>query len=530
MASIKLLRTLFHLKFRLIAHGPNAERGFGLIAGMALAGLIVGLAFFVAQGQIDGSWLLLALTIWGLFWPLAPLIQPTFSETLLRHDWLRTLPGNPWRQAVTLSITENVGVGPLVTMSAFVGLLVMRQPLSIIDILFIILAVVAQVYFFVWLGKITAAVVNNFMQLRFGRAIAAAQMSLLLALSFAGWIPIAALILPTLESGGSEIIHIDLASQLPVSITETLMSLPTGWGFTAVQAAHIGEYSLAAYLITSLVALTLLLWVMWVALTVKMLRKPPTRRISGFRAIRPFQSRPLQRVLPTPIYGTFLRELKTWMRDPVRSLEIRHAWLTPAIIAAIVVFSGWDWALPFIGIVAVLFGAMVAANTYALDGTAFWQLVATPGALRSDLIGRQLAWILLFGLPSIIATILLAVMTQSPLSLLAMSGVIVSTACACILSPLLAISMPAIGTDARSRLRLGERAGDPTGVQMTILPVILFGAVLPMVMVAAFNLSFVVALALSLTIALAMWRGIYILTLQLLRRRSIKFYASLRSE
>ncbi|MEV3984375.1 hypothetical protein [Nonomuraea sp. NPDC049758] len=44
---------------------------------------------------------------------------------------------------------------------------------------------------------------------------------------------------------------------------------------------------------------------------------------------------------------------------------------------------------------------MVAIHTYALDGTAPWQLLTTPGALQADLHGRMAAWALLFGLPSI---------------------------------------------------------------------------------------------------------------------------------
>ncbi|MEV4477865.1 hypothetical protein [Nonomuraea sp. NPDC049504] len=101
------------------------------------------------------------------------------------------------------------------------------------------------------------------------------------------------------------------------------------------------------------------------------------------------------------------RELATWRRDLARGVELRSAWLTPLLMVLIIAFTDWRWALPLVGPAAAVFGAMVAINTYALDGTALWQLLTTPGALKADLHGRMAAWALLFGLPSIALAALL---------------------------------------------------------------------------------------------------------------------------
>jgi ABC-2 type transport system permease protein len=89
------------------------------------------------------------------------------------------------------------------------------------------------------------------------------------------------------------------------------------------------------------------------------------------------------------------------------------------------------------------------------------------------------AWALLFGVPSIVLAAALWAATGSPLGAAAVGGAIAAAATACAVAPLLALLMPAVGTDARDRIYPGQQAGDPTGGQMTIFPVVLLAAVLP---------------------------------------------------
>jgi ABC-2 type transport system permease protein len=173
------------------------------------------------------------------------------------------------------------------------------------------------------------------------------------------------------------------------------------------------------------------------------------------------------------------RELATWLRDPARGVELRTAWLTPLLMAAIIASTGWSWAVPLVGPAAAVFGAMAAINTYALDGTALWQLLTTPGALKADVRGRMAAWALLFGVPSVVLAVALQIATGSPVGQAAIGGAVAAAATGCATAPLLALLMPAVGADARDRVYPGQQAGDPTGGQMTVFPVTLLAAALP---------------------------------------------------
>ncbi|HYG83922.1 MAG TPA: hypothetical protein VD907_03525 [Verrucomicrobiae bacterium] len=525
---MKLLATLLRLKFLLIKHGPNAERGFGLVTGGVFALLLVGLATPIINGTISADWLLVCLTAWGVMWLLAPLIQPTYTAPLLQHEWFRSLPHSPYAIVAALGVTELFGVGPLITVVAFASLLIPASVASGLVMTISIAAVIAQVMFLIWLGKATAAVVQRFMQLRFGRAIAATQMSLLLAISFAGWIPIAALLSSQVNTGIMQLSAGTIAADLPTWLENILLQLPTGWGFAAVWQALGGNPGAAMAYIAALVGLTIMLWRIWFMVTVQSLRQPPARQVSGLRLNA--KARTFSAFLPdSQLQATLTREIKTWFRDPVRSLELRHAWLTPIFMAVIVWLSGWDWALPFTGVAFAVFGAMVAVNTYALDGTAFWQLLTTPGALKADLYGRYLAWLVLFGAPAIISTLLLGAVSGSPLTTTAIGATLAAIATGCTIATLLAVVMPAIGTDARQRVRLGQRAGDATGGQMTVFPAVLLGAALPVIIavVAGYGAASLAPIIAGLLVAVAIAIAVSRLTNALLQRRQLQFYTLL---
>jgi ABC-2 type transport system permease protein len=476
---VSLARVLIRLKLALVRHGPNAERGFGLVAGGVFALILIGLGYFVGTGKVDDAWLLIALSAWGLVWFFGPLIQPTFATAAIHEEWFRTLPYAPSRIAKALGTVEIMGVGSVITAIAFCSLVFIAHLTSGLAILLVGLVILAQVYFLLWLGKATAAVVRYFMSGRFGREIAATQMSILLAISFVGWVPIAAVFLPKLGVGSSEVAHVSISQELFSGLETMLLHLPTGWGVQAIQALNAGSISEAVYYIVALLGIGIVCWFTWWRITTASLWRPSVRPESGVRVRRPFF--PVLPVLPLPpqIQASYKREMNTWFRDPVRSLELRHAWLTPLFMAIIVGFSGWSWALPFIGVAFASFGAMVAVNSYALDGTAFWQLMVTPKAPTADLRGRQVAWLILFGLPAIVLTLVVSWVTQSPLSTLAIGMAVLSVGIAAFLSPLLALLMPAFGLDARFRVRTGQRAGDPTGAQMTVFSAVLLCSTVP---------------------------------------------------
>lgn len=93
--------------------------------------------------------------------------------------------------------------------------------------------------------------------------------------------------------------------------------------------------------------------------------------------------------------------------------------------------------------------------------------------------GRTVAWALLFGLPSIALAAVLWAVTGSRWGGAAVGGAIATAAAGCAGASLLAVVVSAVGTDARDRIYPGQQAGDPTGGQMTIFPVVLLAAIRP---------------------------------------------------
>ncbi|GAA3167651.1 hypothetical protein GCM10010466_67810 [Planomonospora alba] len=509
-----MIRTLFALKLRLFRNGPHNERAFSLVAGLVLAALVIASASLTADGVIHEGWIAVVVTVWGGMWLFGPLAQPRHDPSVISREWLRSYPLRPWRLARALSWTELLGVGPLITLVGLSSLVVLAAPGGTVAVAAAVAAVVAQLYLLIWTGKTVAALAAWLLQTRAGMTLASVQTAIMLALSFAGWVPVAAWLLPRLGEGDIALVT-PAAGQPPEPVIDALAAWPTGWGYGAALAARDGAGPGPVLLpLAALLTLGALLQLCWIALTARALRRPP-RRTNPRRPAAPRRGLSLPFATPQ-VAAVASRELATWLRDPARGVELRSAWLTPLLMALIIAFTDWSWALPLVGPAAAVFGAMVAINTYALDGTALWQLLTTPGALKADVHGRMAAWALLFGLPSIALAAVLWAATGSPLGGVAIGGAIAAAAAGCAGAPLLALVMPAVGTDARDRIYPGQQAGDPTGGQMTIFPVVLLAAVLPgvidgpwwvTVLVAAVLAGAVLGATPALTVRLLQQRG-----------------------
>lgn len=479
-------RSFVALRWRIIRHGPHDERGFSLVAGLIVAIGVVILAVLIRAGTLDQSWLTVAVTIVGLLWFLGPILLPGSAPVLNVH-WFRTLPHRPLRIAVALAPSEVLSVGPVITAAALSSFLVLTAGHGGLASVVAVLAAAAQLFFLLWLGRCTAAVVARLLRSRAGVWIAAFQMSALLAVSFAGWVPIAAYFLPDLGAGSVEVQTPTSDAAVPAAIERVLLALPTGWGLAGAAAAADAASALTVVLpILGLLAAGAVLCGGWTMLAAASIRQPPARVQSNVTA----QTRRTPRLFTAsgPTSAAAVRELKTWFRDPQRALELRHAWLTPLLMVALVAPTDWSWGLPFVGVMAAALAAMAAVNTYALDGTALWQLVTTPGAIRADVRGRQVAWLLLLGLPVLIGTILLCLVSPD-LWAVAFGATLAATGAGCAAAPLLSALMPAIGADARERVSTGQNAGNAAGGQMTAFAVVMAGAVLPGVIAQALGLG-----------------------------------------
>ncbi|MGC2938976.1 MULTISPECIES: hypothetical protein [unclassified Brevibacterium] len=495
------------LKIRILRHGPHGDRAFGLIAGLVVAAAVVTSAALVSTGTVDDSWLTAAVSILGLTWLLGPILLPG-AVPVLNPQWFRTLPTPPSSIAAAMSPSELLSVGTVVTGASLSSFVVVAAGHDGITIIAAFAAAVAQLFFLVWLGRSVGALVAFMLRTRLGGWVAAFQMSALLAVSFAGWVPVAAFLIPDLGSGRMAAHTGSVWTELPDQLEHALLIAPTGWGLAAVRAAMTsGPLASVLLPLGGLLVLGLLLWTVWMMLTAAALRQPPAQ-VGSRIVVRTGQARfnrgdgDSQR--PDPMTAVAKRELKTWLRDPQRSLELRHAWMTPLLMMLLVAPTAWSWSLPFIGVAAAVFAAMVAINTYALDGTAVWQLLTTPGAVHADVRGRQLAWMLMFGFPIIVVTTILGLVADSSLAYVAMGAVLAAVGAACACAPLLSALMPAIGRDARERISTGQNAGNPAGGQMMSFTFVLFASALPGILAAVLQLEDVWAVHLGFGLAVLM--------------------------
>src|SRR6185503_4071266 len=89
------------------------------------------------------------------------------------------------------------------------------------------------------------------------------------------------------------------------------------------------------------------------------------------------------------------RELRAWMRHPLRLQYLAFAVVYGALLAGLPLLSDVDLLLPWAGPLAVLGAAAMSAGLVGLDGTALWLPLTTPGGERAEVRGRALAWLIL---------------------------------------------------------------------------------------------------------------------------------------
>ena len=176
--------------------------------------------------------------------------------------------------------------------------------------------------------------------------------------------------------------------------------LPSGWGLVAVDAAARGDWLPALGALGGLVVLIGLLLAAWVALL--------ARQMDG-RSSRPLRSSTSSpRLLPrpaAPVGAVVNRELRTWWRDLTRIGFASFALFYALVFCGLPLLADVSVFVPLTGVIGVVVMAGMTANVYAADGTALWLTLTSAGAERSDVRGRQLAWLALVGPAATLLTI-----------------------------------------------------------------------------------------------------------------------------
>ncbi|WP_051713458.1 hypothetical protein [Actinoalloteichus caeruleus] len=357
--------------------GHAAEMALGAVLGvLTAAGTIV---VAVNDAAISADVLAVVFAGWTLGWVLGPLFAGG-ERNDLRPEHLTRVPMSSRTMANGLFGMSLFGIGPAVTLLAFLALVVFAVRLGIGPTLVALVAVPATLATLVLLSRITIALVGETMRSRVGAALVAVPWAVIVAC--ASNIGVLLVVL-----GQSEMLRGDWPAWLPI----TLRVLPSGWGVAAVEAAGRSDWLVAGGLLVALVALVLGLLALWS----RLLHRRVTGAL-GTPAVRPkVSSRTLVGRLPSTRLGAVIgKELRTWPRDMLRTYFWFFALWFAITYSALPLLAGVTAYLPWAGVALVIIAAASSANLYSADGSALWLTLMNPGVERVDVRGRQLAWLL----------------------------------------------------------------------------------------------------------------------------------------
>lgn len=376
-----MVGVLIRLKLDVLRHSTTGLRSaltiVGLVLGMLLAvgTVLLGALDFTGPG-VAINLLCVGFLIWTIGWVVGPLV--TGGDTTLNPGYFTLLPIPPRQLATSLIGASFVGVAPVVTLVAFLSLVVGGAKLGVASALVGVVAVPLQLALVILLSKVLVGARGEAEKSRLGKEVSA----LVMGFGFA-FLVLGPLTLSTLWPV--------LVRPWPSVAATIVRALPSSWGAVAVDAAQRSDWLLAVGALAGLVVFCALLLAIWGRLLVRATTEP-----AGHAKIAAAGRAGLvQRMLPDSPLGTSIgKELRTWSRDMLRGRFLRMAfWTGTFICVAIALTAGW-FILAFLGVLVAIFAGAMCGNLYGTDGTALWLTLMTPGTERADVRGRQLAWLI----------------------------------------------------------------------------------------------------------------------------------------
>lgn len=375
-----MVGVLIRMKLAVLRHSTTdakmALSGLGWTAGICLAVatlVLASLGFSHPRLLMD----LLAVTfaLWALGWMVGPIFA---GEPALNGEHFHRQPIARRTLALGLLSAALVAVTTAITLLAFCALIVFAARLSWAAIAVSVPAVVLLLLLVVLLSRVVTLLFRMLAASRLGGVVTATVTAALVSLCSFSWVLISGVYL-LLEYG------------FPPAFSTVVRSLPSSWGLIAVEAAGRGDWPWAVGSLIALAAVVVVLFLLWSALLGPRRIVRPVVRGSAHKA----SSRgPLTRGDVGPIY---VKELRTWWRDPLRTQNIVMGPAYSIITALFPLIFGFTAGFPFVGAAGALMAAATCANLYGQDGTALWLTLTVPGKEKADVRARQLAWLTVFG-------------------------------------------------------------------------------------------------------------------------------------
>jgi ABC-2 type transport system permease protein len=383
-----MVRILIALRRTVIRHQMARTNPAALLVGAvlvlisALGTIWLGLVSYPTQAAAtDVLALLFALWLGGRVAQSA-----LAGDAVLRPEVFSLLPLNRRRLAFSLLVVGLLDPAGLFTAIAFAALIARGAQLGLVPAVIGLAGVVLTLVLASVLSTIAGAALGP--GSRRGHDVG----TIVTAVAISA-IAVAATVLPVLDAA--------LRRGSVPWLATILTVLPTGWGPVAVQAAARSDWGLAVGALVGLAALTVAAAVCWPAVLTRRMDAAAHPARGG--SARPGRWSALPR---TPVGSVTAKEIRMWVRDPVRLTCLLIAVIVGAAACAIPrATHGTNLLLPYSGILSAVIAGACACNLYGNDGTSLWLTVMTPGATRADIRGRQAAWLIVVAPYTVAVTI-----------------------------------------------------------------------------------------------------------------------------
>ncbi|MBF6245358.1 hypothetical protein IU471_17490 [Nocardia elegans] len=393
-----MVGVLIRMRWRLTVRAMNNGRAaVGFWIGLVF-GILAAVATAVVMASAGHAWdtraaINVAATlhaVWTLGWLAGPIITGSSDETL-QPEHFRLLPMSYRQLAIGLAAVAFTGPAGAVNLIAFAGLVALAAQLGVVPTLFAVAGMCLQLIFVVLLSRAVLAWIGAAMRSRRGRDLGV----VLAGLTGLAYYPLQLLV----SYLGPRLEHVS------PGLGATLRILPSGWAPYAVQAAEEGHWWFGVGALAGLAALSALLWQAWAVLLRR--RLTTTAAPAGPVRAQAGSGRLDRLVRPTPVGAVVLKELRTWSRDGRRRAALLPLMLIGVVLPIFLGLQNGGASLPFAGVFVVWMAAMASADMYAFDGTALWHTLVIPGAVRADVRGRMIAWLLVVGPLAVVLTLVL---------------------------------------------------------------------------------------------------------------------------
>lgn len=430
---------------------------FGGLIGLGAAVLTLRLgAIDFADPGVAVDVLALVCLLWTLAWAIGPALSGGGDETL-RPEHFALLPVTPRRLALGLLGAAFVGLAPAFSLVAFGALVVHGAGLGAVPLVVAVVATVLQLILAVLVARVVAGGLGAALASRRGREFGLVGLVALSLTAFgARWIWES--FVPMLTGGTSAVLR------------ATLRGLPTGWGAVAVSAADRFAWGPMVAAVLGLAVVDVALLLAWGALLDRRMTTPTSGADAGTGG-----DRPIRRILPaTPLGAAVGKELRFWSRDTHRLV----------FLIAPLAESGWLFVVPplraYVGVSYFAWLFLRLLNAYGIEvrkagGPDLWTVLMTPGAARVDVRARQIAFLIVGGVPAIACTVVALVLGGG------------TAGYPWAFSALLAVAGGAAGLFPMWAVRFPFRLGSPGAVGRLVGASLLFAPVLALVLVPAWT-------------------------------------------